>query len=92
MTLCFVIVRRPKLNSIDAQMGYLLRSSRYRDTEWREWKTHRVAARELYDHRNDPGENYNIAGRAENDKLMLGFSKRILASFSSLGRKAPSGK
>ena len=73
-------------------MGYSLRSSRYRYTEWRNWKTHRVAARELYDHRNDPGESRNIASRAENNKLMLGFSKRILASFSSLEAKVPRRK
>lgn len=73
-------------------MGYSLRSSRYRYTEWREWKTHRVSAVELYDHRKDPGENHNIAGRPENAKLMRGFSKRIIGSFSSLRRKTRVGQ
>ena len=32
-----------------------------RYTEWRDWKTGKIIARELYDHRKDPGENNNIA-------------------------------
>ena len=59
----------------------------YRYTEWRDWKTGRIVARELYDHNHDPGENRNIAGAAGNRKLIFGFSKRIVASFTSLRGK-----
>ena len=30
-------------------------------SEWRNWKTGKIIARELYDHRKDSGENHNIA-------------------------------
>lgn len=42
-------------------MGYSLRTRRYRYTEWRDWKTGNVIARELYDHQADPYENHNVA-------------------------------
>jgi iduronate 2-sulfatase len=42
-------------------MGYSIRDERYRYTEWRDWQTGRVVARELYDHESDPGENRNVA-------------------------------
>ena len=47
-------------------MGYTMRTSRYRYTEWTERKTRKVVARELYDHQADPGENTNVAGKSEN--------------------------
>jgi iduronate 2-sulfatase len=42
-------------------MGYSMRTADLRYTEWRNWKTGKVIARELYDHRKDPGENHNTA-------------------------------
>ena len=42
-------------------MGYSVRIERYRYTEWRDWKTGEVVARELYDHLNDSGETRNLA-------------------------------
>ena len=42
-------------------MGYSMRTADLRYTEWRNWKTGKIIARELYDHRKDPGENHNIA-------------------------------
>ena len=55
-------------------MGYSMKTDRYRYTEWvrrgnaeapkgAEWKAGKVEARELYDHRTDPAENVNLAGR-----------------------------
>ncbi|QDT94108.1 sulfatase [Gimesia algae] len=41
-------------------MGVSVRTPRYRYTEWRNFKTGKVIARELYDHTSDPGENTNI--------------------------------
>ena len=42
-------------------MGYSMRTTEVRYTEWRNWKTGKIIARELYNHRKDPGENHNIA-------------------------------
>jgi arylsulfatase A-like enzyme len=42
-------------------MGYSIRTDRYRYTEWRPLKTGDIAARELYDHGNDPNETVNLA-------------------------------
>jgi len=43
-------------------MGYAMRTARYRYVEWREWKTGKVEARELYDHQGDAHEMLNLAG------------------------------
>jgi iduronate 2-sulfatase len=43
-------------------MGYSVRSPRYRYTEWRDFKSGEVLARELYDHNKDPAETRNLAG------------------------------
>ncbi len=40
-------------------MGYSIRTDRYRYTEWRDFKTGAVTARELYDHQRDPLETIN---------------------------------
>lgn len=40
-------------------MGYSVRTDKVRYTEWRDWKTGNVIARELYDHRSDPAELTN---------------------------------
>jgi len=46
-------------------MGYSMRTERYRYTEWRDFSTNRLLAKELYDHSTDPGENINLADEAE---------------------------
>ena len=43
-------------------MGYSMRTENYRYTEWVRLSTAKREARELYDHRTDPGENVNLAG------------------------------
>lgn len=43
-------------------MGYSVRSPGFRYTEWREFASGKVRARELYDHRSDPGETRNVIG------------------------------
>lgn len=42
-------------------MGCSVRTDRFRYTEWRDFSTGEVVARELYDHETDPGETRNIA-------------------------------
>jgi iduronate 2-sulfatase len=44
---------------IPRAMGYSVRTARVRYTEWRDWTTGEVVARELYDARRDPGETRN---------------------------------
>lgn len=52
-------------------MGYSKRTSRYRITRWVDRGDHaKVLAVELYDHKNDPGENVNIAGDPRNQELV----------------------
>jgi iduronate 2-sulfatase len=46
-------------------MGYSLRTPRYRYTEWRDWTSGRVVARELYDHQTDADETVNLADGAD---------------------------
>lgn len=43
------------------QMGYSIRTAKYRYTEWRDWKTGKTTATELYDHQADPDETRNIS-------------------------------
>jgi iduronate 2-sulfatase len=64
-------------------MGYTVRTPDYRYVEWYNWDTHEFAARELYDERNDPDENRNVAGEPENEatvgnlKALLGKGFRL---------------
>ena len=43
-------------------MGYTIRTENWRYTEWRDFNSGKVLARELYNHDNDPGETVNVAG------------------------------
>lgn len=51
-------------------MGYAIRTDHYRYVVWKNWKTKTVAAAELYDHRTDPGENVNLAGKSESSTVI----------------------
>jgi len=57
-------------------MGYTMKTARYRYTEWRR-ESGEVMARELYDHKQDPQENVNVAGRPENKKLVSHLSAQL---------------
>lgn len=46
-------------------MGYSIRTDRYRYTEWRDWQTGETTACELYDHRTDTAELFNLAGNSD---------------------------
>jgi iduronate 2-sulfatase len=49
------------LGKVELQtMGVSVRTNRYRYTEWRDFRTGRIVARELYDHRTDPRETHNV--------------------------------
>lgn len=58
-------------------MGYSIRSRRFRYTEWRDFKTGNVQARELYDHDNDPLETVNLAGQADHKATIIRLAKQL---------------
>jgi arylsulfatase A-like enzyme len=59
------------------QMGYSMRTDRYRYTEWRGHQTGEVLARELYDYETDPQGNVNIAGEPESADLVKRLSRQL---------------
>jgi arylsulfatase A-like enzyme len=59
--------------------GRTMRTDRYRYTEWSEGE--RVVAVEVYDHRNDAGENVNLAGRAEHRALVQRLADAFAAGW-----------
>lgn len=69
-------------------MGYTMRTDRWRYTEWRQRKDAAVTARELYDHKTDPGENVNLAGDGEQAKTL----KRLAAMLDAGWKAARPGK
>jgi iduronate 2-sulfatase len=59
-------------------MGYTVRTDRYRLVCWIDDRDRkRVIATELYDHRVDPDENVNIAGKPENEELVKQLKKEL---------------
>ena len=50
-------------------MGVSARTDRFRYTEWRDFQTGRVVARELYDHERDPEENHNVIATPPDARL-----------------------
>jgi iduronate 2-sulfatase len=58
-------------------MGYAMRTDRYRYVEWLDAGSGEIAARELYDHADDPAENENVAGRAEHAALLAQLSAQM---------------
>jgi iduronate 2-sulfatase len=80
--------RPPYCRHADPQvMGYSIRDPRYRYTEWLDFKTGRIVARELYDHAEDPRETINVAARREHAAII----RRLAAEMDrSLERATPS--
>lgn len=64
-------------------MGYAMRTDRYRYVEWQDRETHAIVSQELYDHENDPAENQNLAGRAENKELLGKLSTQLTAGWQA---------
>ncbi|MDQ3255205.1 MAG: iduronate sulfatase, partial [Acidobacteriota bacterium] len=61
-------------------MGYSIRTERYRYTEWSEPGKAPVGV-ELYDHRADPAENFNIANLPENNTIVAELSRQLKAGW-----------
>ncbi len=68
------------IQGVGRGMGYSMRTDRYRFTEWRvPGKDFREY--ELYDHKVDPKENVNIAGRPENAALVAQLTEQLHAGW-----------
>lgn len=72
----------PGYGNIARGMGYSMRTDRYRFTEWTVPGTEFLAL-ELYDHRNDPDENTNIANHPENEELIKILTARLHAGWKA---------
>ena len=59
-------------------MGCSVRTDRYRYTEWRDFRSGKVVAKELYDHQSDPDESRNLIAAAP-DEEALAEAVRLLA-------------
>jgi arylsulfatase A-like enzyme len=57
-------------------MGYSMKTERYRYTEWIDVSS-TVLACELYDHKEDPQENINVAARPEHKRLIEDLSLQL---------------
>lgn len=55
-------------------IGYSIQTKQYRYTEWTRESTGEILARDLFDHQVDPGENRNISGFPENEKIIKELS------------------
>ncbi len=62
-------------------MGYTMRTARYRYTEWMHQATGALLAAELYDHREDPRENVNLAGESRRKALAARLSAQLRAGW-----------
>ncbi|MBZ0255506.1 sulfatase [bacterium] len=74
------LMRQPDLPWKDAvysrfHAGDSVRTDRYLYTEWT--RNGSMYARMLYDHKTDPDENVNIAGRPENQALVRRLAKKL---------------
>ncbi len=58
-------------------MGYSVRSATHRYTEWRDWKTGKTTARELYDHQADPDETRNLASKSDQTSELESHAKLL---------------
>jgi hypothetical protein len=69
-------------------MGYSMRTDRYRLTRWLN-RNGTEAARELYDHQNDPQENVNVADRPENKAVVEELTKQMQAGWKAVRAELP---
>jgi len=65
-------------------MGRTIRTDRYRYVEWSHWESGEFAARELYDHATDPGENANVAAKSTYAAVVQDLSARLAAGWRAV--------
>lgn len=79
----FLLGRFGRSTTIDGeQMGYAIRSDRYRYVEWYRWLADEklpgeYLCRELFDHQTDPQENVNIAEDPKNKEIVESLSLQL---------------
>jgi iduronate 2-sulfatase len=62
-------------------MGYSVRTDQVRYTEWRDWKTKAIVARELYLTERDPAETINQVDQADHARDLAKAEKLLLEKF-----------
>ena len=76
-----VLTQTPRPNyprgKMPEKMGYSIRTDRFRYTEWRDFNTSKVLARELYDHENDHLETVNVVDKAEYQRELPGLAAQL---------------
>lgn len=68
-------------------MGYSMRTQRFRYTEWKDRKTGKVMARELYDHEKDPQENVNAVAQPEYEQDVQRLARMLKRGWHAAGPK-----
>ncbi|WP_372898868.1 sulfatase-like hydrolase/transferase [Stieleria sp.] len=72
-------------------MGYSIRTKPFRYTEWRDFKTEQVLARELYDHRKDSHETVNVVDHDEYQNAVAGLAEKLARRLAAQPAVAASG-
>lgn len=72
-------------------MGYSVRTDGFRYTEWRNWKTGKPVAKELYDHGFDPLENVNVAGKPQYEAAEINAAAALKEALSKPKREVNAG-
>lgn len=79
----FLLGRFGRTKTVDGeQMGYAIRTDRYRYVEWYVWnkeeqKAGQLLLKELFDHQLDPLENVNIASHSLNSSIIEDLSLQL---------------
>ena len=88
----FALTQTPRPNyprgKLPKVMAYSIRTQRYRYTEWRDFRTGEVQARELYDHDDDPREMANLAGHVDRSETLAELAEQLDRALS-LGDETP---
>jgi len=66
-------------------MGYTMRTSKFRYTEWRDRESGELRATELYDHRSDSQENANVAARPEHAETVASLARQMARGWREAG-------
>lgn len=70
----------PRKDGPTPLMGYSMRTDRYRYIEWQDRRSREVVATELYDHRNDPEENTNVADTSDHQDTLVELNRQLWAT------------
>ena len=72
-------------------MGYSARTATHRYTEWRDFDSCSIVARELYDHQADPKETRNLAADPMNARLLATLAALLPAAATAADGPPPPG-